>query len=131
MPSEQRVQTRHAFSLSPALLRSTFSAMSCSAVQFYLHQPLISGTAAHRLPTGEDRALVLPVPCGGVGVCRLPPGMIFFPSSIFYLSSLGQRQTAFQNNKTLPEQTYSHRQTTATFKIRRSEHVVTQVFVAT
>lgn len=34
---------------------STFSVITSRAVQFYLHQPLISGTAAQRLPIGEDR----------------------------------------------------------------------------
>lgn len=41
--------------LPPSLPRSTFSAITSHAVQFYLHQPLISGTAAQRLPMGEDR----------------------------------------------------------------------------
>lgn len=49
----------HTLSLSlitpPSLPRSTFSVITSRAVQFYLHQPLISGTAAQRLPIGEDR----------------------------------------------------------------------------
>ena len=41
--------------LPPSLPRSSFRVITRRAVQFYLHQPLISGTAAQTLPIGEDR----------------------------------------------------------------------------
>lgn len=68
--SEQWVQTPHVLSVSPShplvspslppshppsLPVSTPSVITSRAVQFYLHQPLISATAAHRLPIGKDR----------------------------------------------------------------------------
>lgn len=68
--NEYRHHTFCLISRCPPPPCSTFSTLTSSAVQFYLHQPLISRTAAQRLPAG-GRGPARPVPCSGVGVA--PP----------------------------------------------------------
>ncbi len=118
----------HTLPLSLPLSHSTFSVITSRAVQFYLHQPLISGTAAQTQPIGEDRPRYCLYPVVEYCRCVSPCSQHVF---IKAQKGLGLCQAASHNNKThsrtqtLKHTVHKHTQVESAISLHNHKHIIT------